>query len=321
MRSEKVSEPNAPQRVTLLYRGARLGAELLALLGEERLVNVISSPVELAKGGPPADAVVVDVPLEDRRAVCEQVRRHYHGRLIVLLNLGDNSRDLPPDHSRILLTRPFSMRDLAVALAGSRPTQPALDPLGHLRLVQPPRGVQDRGKSDRVVPAAPRPARSWRERRLLRISVIAIAAALAFTGAFALVNQRKGCGPGCDELTGAGRTSPSGTTFQAVPMGPDTIDSGAGTVASTTTDSSVGLAADAGSGAGAATSGATRISPTTTWRSGAPSPTSPPDPTHPQTSAPSPTVPKTTAPRASTTTTTSTSTTTTTTTTTTTVGP
>jgi hypothetical protein len=313
MRTEKVSEPNAPQRVTLLYRGARLGAELLALLGEERLVNVISSPAELAKGGPPADVVVVDVPLEDRRAVCEQVRRQYHGRLIVLLNLGDNSRDLPPDHSRILLTRPFSMRDLAVALAGSRPTQPALDPVGHLRLVQPPRGVQGRGRSDRVVPAVTRPIRSWRDRRMLRVSVIGIAAALAFTGAFTVVRGSNGCGPGCDELTGADLTSPSNTTFQAVPMGPDTTDTGVGTVASTTTDSSAGAVADGGLLTGGATSGAAQIAPTTAGRSAAPGPTAPPDPTRPQTSTPASTAPKTTTTTASTTTTTTSTTTTTTT--------
>jgi hypothetical protein len=312
MRTVKVSEPNAPQRVTLLYRGARLGAELLALLGEERLVNVISSPAELAKGGPPADMVVVDVPSQDRRAVCEQVRRQYYGPLIVLLNLGDNSRDLSPDHSRVLLTRPFSMRDLSVALAGSRPTQPTLDPVGHLRLVLPPHGIQDRGRSDGVVPAVPRPVRSWRDRRMLRISMIAIAAAVAFTGAFALVNRSNDCGPGCDELTGADLTAPSSTTFQAVPLGPDTIDSGVGTVASSTTDSSAGPVAEGGLLTDAATSGAARIAPTTVGRSAAPGPTSP-DPTHPQTSAPPSTAPKTTTTRASTTTTTTTSTTTTTT--------
>jgi hypothetical protein len=314
MRTEKVSEPNAPQRVTLLYRGARLGAELLALLGEERLVNVISSPAELAKGGPPGDVVVVDVPSQDRRAACEQVRRHYQGRLIVLLNLGDNSRDLPPDHSRVLLTRPFSMRDLSVALAGSRPTQPTLDPAGHLRLVLP-HGVQDRGRSDHVVPAAPRPVRSWRDRRTLRISVIAIAAALAFTGAFALVNRSNGCGPGCDELTGADRTSPSGTAFQAAPMGPATTESGVGTVASTTTVPSAGPVAEGGLLTDAASSGAAPIAPTTAGRIAAPGPTAPPDPTRPQTTATPSTAPKTTTTRASTTTTTTSTTTTTTTTT------
>jgi hypothetical protein len=286
---------------------------LLALLGEERLVNVISSPVELAKGGRPADVVVVDVPLQDRRAVCEQVRRHYHGPLIVLLNIGDNSHDLPPDHSRTLLTRPFSIRELSVALATSTPAQPAADPFGHLRLVLP-HGAQDRGKSGRAAPALPRLVRSWRERRLVRVSVISIAAALAFTGAFALVNQVNGCRPGCDELTGADLTT-SSTTLQAVATGPDAIDAGVGTVGSTTTDSGVGLTADGASRTDAAASGATGISATTAWSSAAPSPTSPPGPTRSQTSAPPSTAPKTTTSRTSTPTTTTTSTTTTTTTT------
>jgi hypothetical protein len=315
VRTEKVSEPNVPQSVTLLYRGARLGAELLALLGEERLVNVISSPVELAKGGRPADVVVVDVPLQDRRAVCEQVRRHYHGPLIVLLNLGDNSHDLPPDHSRTLLTRPFSIRELSVALATSTPAQPALDPVGHLRLVLG-HGAQERANADRAVKAVPRLVRSWRERRLLRVSVVSIAAALAFTGAFALVNQSNGCGPGCDELTGADLISPS-STLPAVTTDPDTIDSGVDTVGSTTTDSSVGLTADEGSQTDATASDATRVSATTAWSSAAPSPTSRPDPTRPHTSAPPSTAPKTTTSRTSPSTTTATSTTTTTTTTTT----
>ena len=303
-----------PQSVTLLYRGARLGVELLALLSEERLVNVISSPLELAKGGPPADVVVVDVPLQDRRTVCEQVRRHYPGPLIVLLNLGDNSHDLPPDHSRTLLPRPFSIRELSVALAAFAPTQPAPDPVGRLRLVLP-HGVQDRRKSDRAAQAVPRLARSWRERRLLRVSVVSIAAAVAFTGAFALVNQSNGCGPGCDELTGADLISTS-TTLPTVATDPDTIDSRVGTVGSTTTESSVGLATAGGSQTDAVASGATRVSATTAWSSAAPSPTSPPDPSRPQTSAPSSTAPKTTTSRTSPSTTTSTSTTTTTTTTT-----
>src|SRR5918992_3724432 len=111
--------PTGPQRVTLLYRGVRPGVELLALLGEDRAVNVIEAPLELAGSGPPADVVVVDVPAEDRRAVCEPVRHHYRGPLIVLLHPGDNSHDLPPDRSRTLLSRPFSLQELVVAVAAS----------------------------------------------------------------------------------------------------------------------------------------------------------------------------------------------------------
>jgi hypothetical protein len=151
---------------------------LFALLGEERAVNVISAPLELARGGPPADVVVVDVPAEDRRAVCEQVRHHYRGPLIVLIHPGDNSHDLSPSHSRTLLTRPFSIRQLAVALAASPPAPPASDPAGRLRLLLPD-GAQkpridpgpDKGHST-VAQAVPRLVRSWRERRLVRVSAI-----------------------------------------------------------------------------------------------------------------------------------------------------
>ena len=299
--------PEVRQRVTLLYRGVRPGVELLALLGEDRAVNVIKAPLELSGGGPPADVVIVDVPAEDRRAVCEQIRHHYRGPLIVLLHPGDNSHDLPPDRSRTLLTRPFSLRDLATAVAASAPAPPASDPAGRLGPFLP-QGTQDgranpdseKGRNTAAL-AVPRLARSWRKRRLVRVSALLIPAALAFIGAFALTNQSDRCPPGCDELTGADDlTSSSGSTVQAVGVDP------------TTTDPSVGPTAVGGSRANAPTSGATHISTTTSWSGQVPGPTSPPDPTRPEPSASSTTAPTTTRPRPSTTTTSSTTTTTTT---------
>jgi hypothetical protein len=311
--------PKVPQRVTLLYRGVRPGVELLALLGEDRAINVIKAPLELSRGEPPADVVIVDVPAEDRRAVCEQVRHHYRGPLIVVLHPADNSRDLPPDPSRTLLTRPFSLRELVVAVAASAPAPPASDPAGRLGLL--PHGAQDRranpdrekGRST-VAQAVPRPVPSWRKRRLVRVSAILLPAALAFIGAFGLTNQSDRCPPRCDKLTGADDlTSSSASTVQPVGVGPETNDSGVGAAGPTTTDPSLGPTAVGGSRTDAPTSGATRISTTTSWSSRAPSPTSPPDPTRPQPSASSTTAPTTTRPRPSTTTTTSSTTTTTTT--------
>jgi hypothetical protein len=310
--------PKVPQRVTLLYRGVRPGVELLALLGEDRAVNVIKAPLELSSGGPP-DVVIVDVPAEDRRAVCEQVRHHYRGPLIVLLYPADNSHDLPPDRSRTLLTRPFSLRELVVAVAASAPAPPASDPAGRLGPLQP-HGTPDRranpdwekGRST-VAAAVPRLGRSWRKRRLVRVSAILVPAALAFIGAFGLANQSDDCSPRCDELTGADDlTSSSGTTVQAVGIGPDTIDSGVGAAGPTTTAPSLGPAAAGGSRTDAPTGDATGISTTTSWSSRVPSPTPPPDPIRPQPSASSTTAPTTTRPRPSTTTTTTSSTTTTT---------
>jgi hypothetical protein len=321
----KVSEPNLPQSVTVLYRGVRLGAELLALLGEERPVKVINSAAELAKGGPPADAIVVDVPAQERRAACEQVRRYHRGPLVVLLDRGDSGNDLPPDRSRTLLVRPFSLPELSVALAMCAPTRSAPSPSSG-RLIPgsrgPARGMKPSpGTGPSMVgQAVPRLMRSWRERRLVRISIISIVVALLFMGAFALSNQSARCGPGCDELTGADLTSPSSTAV-GVGASPSTTDSRVGVVGSTTTVPSVGPTADEGSGSDGATSSPTRISTTTAWSSGAPTPTSSKDPGRPQPSAPSTIAPTTTKPRAPTTTVTMTTTPTTTATPTTTTGP
>jgi hypothetical protein len=315
--------PEVSQRVTLLCTGVRPGVDLLAVLVEERAVNLISAPLELARGGPPTDVVIVDVPAEDRRAVYEEVRHHYRGPLIVLLHPGDNSHDLPPDRSRTLLTRPFSIRDLAVALAASAPASPASDPAPRLRLV-PPYGTQDPGTDPAgdkgrttVVQAVLRLMRSLGKRRMVRVSAILGAAALAFIVAFGLANQGDRCPPRCDELIGADDlTSSSGTTVQAVGVGQETIDSGVGVAGPTTTGPSGSPTAVGGSRTDVTTGGATRISRTTSRSSGVPGPTSSPDPTRPPPSAPSTTVPTTTRPRPTTTITTSTTTTTPTTTTT-----
>jgi hypothetical protein len=314
--------PEVSQRVTLLCRGVRLGVDLLAVLIEERAVNVISAPVELARGGPPADVVVVDVPAEDRRAVCEEVRHYYRGPLVVLLYPEDNGHDLPRDRRRTLLTRPFSMRELAAALSASGgPAPPASDPAGRLRLV-PPHGAQDPGTDPAgdkgrttVVRAVPRLLRSLGERRLVRVSAILGAAALAFIVAFGLANQGDRCPPRCNQPIGCNDliSSSSGTTVQAVGVGPETSDSGVGGGGPTTTDPSGRPTAVAGSRTDVATGGATRISTTTSRPSGVPDPTSSPDPTRPQPSASSTTAPTTTRPRPTTTTTTAPTTTTTTT--------
>jgi hypothetical protein len=292
---------NVPQRVTFLHRGVQLGAELLALHGEHRHVNVISSPVELVNG-PPSDVVVIDVPAPDRWAVCEQVRRHHRGPLIVLLGQRESGRNLPPDHNRTLLSRPVSIRQLSVALAMPAPTLPTWDPAAHPRLVPPPvarPGGPDtnRGPAPRPVPqAVPRPARSWRERRLVRVSAISVMAALLFMGAFAVVSQGDRCGPGCNELAGADLVAPPSTTAPLGVAGSDTTGPGASRVDPTTSDPGAGPTANEESRVDGVGTGATPRSATSASLSGAPTPTSAPDPTRPQPT----TAPTTTRPRAST---------------------
>jgi hypothetical protein len=291
-----------------------LELELRLLLGQEGLLRVMRSPVELAQGGPPAEVVVVDVPAQDRRAVCEQVRRRHRSRLIVLLDQGDSSHDLPPDPNQTLLARPFFVYELAAALAGSGPTQPTADPADQPPPVLPRATRARRAKSRRgsgrsvVTHVVLGLLRSWRERRLVRVSTISLLAALAFTVAFALVNRDAGCGAACDELAGADLTSPS-TTVAPVVSWPATTASSTTVAGPTTTHSSVGPATDGRSRVEAATRSRPGIATTRAGSSGTPGPTSPPDPTRPPPTAAPTTAPTTTTPKPSTTTTTTTTTT------------
>jgi hypothetical protein len=290
-----------PERVILFYWGERPPTTMLALVVEERQLQLISSPVELAGGGPPADVVVVDVPAKYRRAACEQVRRHYRGRLVVLLDPEDSSYDLPPDPNRTLLTYPFGLHELSAALAGSASVQPTGDP----RLIQPPKAqVEDAdsspGMERRVVAeVVPWLAQSWWERRLVRLSTISVTAALLLVVAFVLVTRGTDCGPACDRLTGPDLTAPSSSTVTAAAVGP------------TATASSMGPAAAGGSQADPPTSSSPGRTRTAAGPSGASSPSSPPDPTRPSSTAPPPTTAPPTTTTSTATTTTSTATTTT----------
>ena len=101
-----------------------LDLSLRLLLGQEHQLQVIRSPVELATGGLPADVILVDVPAQDRRVVCEQVRRHYRGRLLVLFDTQDSRHNLPPEPNRTLLARPFGGMSGQLRWPGSRHSSP-----------------------------------------------------------------------------------------------------------------------------------------------------------------------------------------------------
>jgi hypothetical protein len=302
-----------PQNVTLVSWGRELEVGLRLLLAQERQLQAIHSPAELAKGIPPADVVVVDVPAQDRRAVCEQVRRHHRGRLLVLLDRGDNSHDLPPHPNQTLLTRPFFVYELSAALSGSGPTQPTPDPANRPPPVLPvlPRMTLARRANSRlgsgrslVTHAVAGLLRSWRERRLVRLSAISLCAAVLVMVALVLITHGAGCEPACNELTGAELTAPSSTTVATA--GQYATASSVGTVGPTTTDPSVDPTTDGRSRVDAATSSRPEIARTTAASSATPRPTSPPDPTQPPPTAAPTTAPTTTRPKPSTTTTTTT---------------
>jgi hypothetical protein len=72
-----------------------------------------------------ADLVVLDVPRAGRAATLQQLRGHYRGPLVVLVERG--ARGLRADQACALLARPFSTDDLKAALDVSerRATRPA----------------------------------------------------------------------------------------------------------------------------------------------------------------------------------------------------
>jgi len=303
--------------VTLVSWGKVLEVGVRLLLGQDRQLQVVRSPVELAKGVPQADVIVVDVPAQDRRAACEQIHRYHRGRLLVLLNPGESSHDLPPNPNQTLLTRPFFVYELSAALAGSGPAQPTPDPDDQPPPVLPRTALARRvrarlGSWGSVVAQLVRELMpSWRERRLAGLSAISLTAALLAVVAFMLITQGAGCGPACDELTGADLTASSTTAGTTTRQ--DTTASGAGLVGPATTDSSVDPATDGRSRVEATTRSRPGIATTTAGSSATSSPTSPPDPTRPPPTAAPTTAPTTTRPNPSTTTTTATTATTTTT--------
>jgi hypothetical protein len=106
------------RRVVLLAESAGLVAVLGHLLGPADRLSRVGSLRELAgsRSLDAADVVVLDLPDEDRAAVVGYVRRRYRGRLVVLAGEGERpGRPLPDDACR-LLTRPFSVEELAAAL-------------------------------------------------------------------------------------------------------------------------------------------------------------------------------------------------------------
>jgi hypothetical protein len=118
-RGPRQGERHPPRRVLLLSESAGLAAVLSRLLDRPDRLRRLSSLRELAEGREleATDAVVLDLPRDDRAAAIGQVRRRYLGPLVVLVGKGDGGGDLRPDDACTLLARPFSANDLGAALA------------------------------------------------------------------------------------------------------------------------------------------------------------------------------------------------------------
>lgn len=163
-----------------------------------------------------ADTVVVDVPLPDRAATVARLRRCFSGPLIVIAKRGEGSRGLPDNNTGIvLLARPFAVSDLSAAL-GILATPPPTSTSSIFSLpsagsgstggaVSPPLGTRTAARQ----PSPPQRSRFVRAARLVpslpgrrgpRLALLAVAALIAFVGAFALT-AGGGCGAGCKDLT------------------------------------------------------------------------------------------------------------------------
>ena len=111
-------EARPPRRLLLLSESAGLAAVLTRLLDRrDRLTRTGWSREATDQGGlGEADLVVLDVPRTGRAAAFQQLRRHYQGPVVVLVERGDDGHALPADQARTLLARPFSADDLRAAL-------------------------------------------------------------------------------------------------------------------------------------------------------------------------------------------------------------
>ena len=128
--------------VMMICRDPELVSDLATALDELDRLTVVESPVAVDHGGLEVDAVVVDLPAEARKAVCEEVRERYPGQLVVPVDDGDEVAGWPPDPARRVVVRPFEAAELVAGLepemlspeqAAEARRQVRLRPLGQVR--------------------------------------------------------------------------------------------------------------------------------------------------------------------------------------------
>jgi hypothetical protein len=179
--------------VVLLSRDVGLASIVgLALANGDRVAHIRSAS-ELADWSQEAvAAVVVDSRPQTHRLSYKQVRDHYRGPLVMLLDQGERRPNLPPDGARRFLYRPFSVADIAAALATPPPQLGALETAiidAWSRHARPDAPARPDGLSYRVGwgPSARRRLRAW---------AWTVAAMVALLLVFNLSDQGP-CGPGC----------------------------------------------------------------------------------------------------------------------------
>jgi hypothetical protein len=188
------------RRVVLLSRDPGLASIAGRLLGNGDRVAHFGSATELSDWSEPVvAAVVLDSQPQARQLGYKEVRDRYRGPLVMLLDKGERSPDLPPDGARQFLYRPFKAADLSSVLASPPAELGALEAaiIGawSRHATDGPASARRRGPSYGV---------SWgpSARRRLKAWAATVAAAVGLLLVFSLSDQGP-CGPGCTSLGGA----------------------------------------------------------------------------------------------------------------------
>jgi hypothetical protein len=135
-----VAEP-----VLLISSDPFLGANLEAV-ANGRLQIARLDPAHRPPAWPAglATTVVLDVTARHRDSIHTWIRHHHPGALVILLKPGERHPALPPDRSRVVVTRPFRLIDLVALLED--PFPPGEVPTERSRVPEPEPPPPDPGQ-------------------------------------------------------------------------------------------------------------------------------------------------------------------------------
>jgi hypothetical protein len=155
------------QHVVLLRRDASLAIALRALLGgSDRVIELATAADWSTLPEVRVDAVVADVPRARRMQEVREIRSHYRGRLVLVLDPGDNPAAVPPEHACSVIKRPFEIFELwhlvteaptAPVLGGPGP-EPVPPPTAKPAVAREPAAAQERPAEREPAAAQERPA-------------------------------------------------------------------------------------------------------------------------------------------------------------------
>src|SRR4029453_12098826 len=101
------------RHVVLLRRDPSPGLALRALLhGSGRVTELLAIQAWSALAAETVDAVVIDLPNPRRGQAVELVRSRFDGRLVLVLDPGDDPAAIPSHHACSIVQRPFEIVEL-----------------------------------------------------------------------------------------------------------------------------------------------------------------------------------------------------------------